>query len=85
MMFVFPIVWEQSLGDACPVQHLDPFLTRPMGASLLSFVPIYMTNGHHRKDGKCFEDKEPIDFVTRTEAMGVSHLSGGDFFELKRR
>ena len=56
-----------------------------MGASLLSFVPTYMTNGHHRKDGKCFEGKEPIDFVTRTEAMGVSRLSGGDLLERKRR
>ena len=56
-----------------------------MGASLLSFVPTYMTKDHHRKDGKCFEGKEPIDFVTRTEAMGVSRLSGGDFFEPERR
>ena len=59
--------------------------THNMGASLLSFVPTYMTNGHHRKDGKCFEGKEPIDFVTRTEATGVSRLSGGDFFEPQRR
>ena len=50
-----------------------------MGASLLSFVPTYMTNGHHRKDGKCFEGKEPIDFVTRTDAKGGSSLSGGAF------
>ena len=61
-------------------------MARPhKGASLLSFVPAYMTNGHHRKDGKCFEGKEPIDFVTRTEAMGVSRLSGGDLLERKRR
>ena len=57
----------------------------PYGASLLSFVPTYMTNGHHRKDGKCSEGKEPIDFVTRTEAKGVSRLSGGDLLEPKRR
>ena len=44
-----------------------------------------MTKDHHRKDGKCFEVKEPIDFVTRTEAKGVSRLSGGDFLEPKRR
>ena len=56
-----------------------------MGASLLSFVPTYMTKDHHWKDGKCFEGKEPIDFVTRTEATGVSRLSGGDLFEPKRR
>ena len=37
-----------------------------------------MTNGHHRKDGKCFEGKEPIGFVTRTDAEGCSRLSGGD-------
>ena len=55
------------------------------GGQLLSFVPTYMTNGHHRKDGKCFEGKEPIDFVTRTEATGVSRLSGDDFFEPTRR
>ena len=54
-----------------------------MGASLLSFVPTYMTNGHHRKDGKCFEGKEPIDFVTRTDAEGCSRLSGGDFFTIR--
>ena len=56
-----------------------------MGASLLSFVPTYMTKDHHRKDGKCFEGKEPIDFVTRTDAKGGSRLSGGDFLEPKRR
>ena len=56
-----------------------------MGASLLSFVPTYMTTDHHQKDGKCFGGKEPIDFVTRTEALGVSRLSGGDFFEPKSR
>ena len=56
-----------------------------MGASLLSFVPTYMTKDHHRKDGKCFGGKEPIGFVTRTEATGVSRLPGGDFFEPKRR
>ena len=54
-----------------------------MGASLLAFVPTLLTKDHHRKDGKCFEGKEPIDFVTRTEATGVSRLSGGDFFEPK--
>ena len=55
-----------------------------IGASLLSFVPTYMTKDHHQKDGKCFGGKEPIDFVTRTEATGVSRLSGGDFFEPRR-
>ena len=50
-----------------------------MGANLLSFVPTYMTKDHHRKDGKCFEGKEPIEFVTRTDAKGGSRLSGGDF------
>ena len=54
-----------------------------VGASLLSFVPTYMTNGHHRKDGKCFEGKEPIDFVTRTDAEGCSRLSGGYFFSIR--
>ena len=38
-----------------------------------------MTKDHHRKDGKCFEGKEPIDFVTRTDAKGGSRLSFGDF------
>ena len=56
-----------------------------MGASLLSFVPTYMTKDHHLKDGKCFEGEEPVDFVTRTEATGVSRFSSGDFFEPKRR
>ena len=56
-----------------------------LGASLLSFVPTYMTNDHHQKDGKCLEGKEPIDFVTRMEAMGVFRLSGGDLHERKRR
>ena len=69
--------------DAC--QDKKQMGRRHMGASLLSFVPTYMTNGHHRKDGKGLEGKEPIDFVTRTEATGVSRLSGGDFFEPKRR
>ena len=50
-----------------------------MGASLLSFAPTRMTKDHHRKDGKCFEGKDPIDFVTRTDAKGGSRLSGGDF------
>ena len=63
----------------------SPAVKTNVGASLLSFVPAYMTNGHHQKDGKCFEGKEPIDFVTRTEATGVSRLSGGDFFEPQRR
>ena len=56
-----------------------------LGASLLSFVPTYMTKDHHRKDGKGFEGKETIDFVTRREAKGVSRFSGSDFFEHKRR
>ena len=55
-----------------------------MGTSLLSFVPTYMAKDHHRKDGKCFEGKEPIDFVTKTEATGVSLLSGGEFFKAKK-
>ena len=52
-----------------------------------AFCPLsrLMTKDHHWKDRKCFEGKEPIDFVTRTEATGVSRLSGGDLFELKRR
>ncbi len=54
-----------------------------MGASLLSFVPTLMTKDHHRKDGKCFEGKEPIDFVTRMDAEGCSRLSGGDFFIIR--
>ena len=54
-----------------------------MGASLLSFVPTYLTNGHHQKDGKCFKGKEPIDFVARTDAEGCSRLSGGDFFTIR--
>ena len=44
-----------------------------------------MTKDHHRKDGKCFEGKQPIDFVTRTEGMGVARLSGGDSFEPQGR
>ena len=62
--------------------------TRPMriwGPAFLSFVPTLLKKDHHRKDGKCFEGKEPIDFVTRTEAMGISRLSGGDSLEPKRR
>ena len=51
----------------------------------MSFVPTLVTKDNHRKDWKCFEGKEPIYFVTRTEAMGVSRLSGGDLFEPKRR
>ena len=54
-----------------------------MGASLFSSVPTSMTKGHHRKDGKCLEGKEPIDFVTRTDAEGCSRLSGGDFFTIR--
>ena len=54
-----------------------------VGASLLSSVPTYMTNGHHWKDGKCFGGKEPIDFVTRTDAEGCSRLSGGDIFTIR--
>ena len=46
---------------------------------------LNITNVHHWKDGKCLEGKGPIDFVTRTEATGVSRLSGGDFFEPTRR
>ena len=42
-----------------------------------------MTKDYHRKDGNCFEGKGPIDFVTRTEATGVSRLSSGDFLEPK--
>ena len=71
-----------SIFVACgPILTAGPH----MGASLLSFDPTSMTKDHHWKDGKCFEGKEPIDFVTRTEATGVSRLSGGDFFEPKRR
>ena len=55
-----------------------------MGASLLSFVPAYMTNGHHGKDGKCLGGKEPIGLVTRTEATVVSRLAGGDLLDRKR-
>ncbi len=50
----------------------------------MPFVPTYMTKDHHRKDRKCFEGKEPIDFVTRMEAMRVSRLSSGDFLEPKK-
>ena len=42
-----------------------------------------MTKDHHRKDGKCLEGKEHIDFVTRTDAKGGSRLSGGDFFSTR--
>ena len=49
-----------------------------VGASLLTFVPTYMTKDH-RKDGKCFEGKEPIGFVTRMHSEGGSRLSGCDF------
>ena len=54
-----------------------------LGASLLSFVPTYMTKDHHRKDGKCFEGREPTDFVTRKDAEGCSRLSGGDFYTIR--
>ena len=54
------------------------------GASLLSFVPTYMAKDHHRKDGKCFEGKESIDFATKTQVTGVSRLSGGDLLEPQR-
>ena len=37
-------------------------------------------NDHHRKYGKWFIDKEPIDSVTETEGNGPAHCSGGDFF-----
>ena len=49
----------------------------------MSFVPTLLTNDHDLKDGKCFEGKEPIDFVTRTDAEGCSRLSSGDFFTIK--
>ena len=51
----------------------------------MSFVVTLLTKYHHRKDGKLFEGKEPIDLMAKTEAMGVSRLSGGDFFEPKKR
>ena len=41
-------------------------------------------NDHHRKDGKWFKDKEPIDSVTKTEANEPSRFSSGDSFIIHR-
>ena len=58
-----------------------PNLKMPdLGASLLSFCPTLVTNDHHRKDGKWFRDKKPIDSVGKTEANDASRFSGGDLF-----
>ena len=40
------------------------------GASLLSFVSTLLTKDHHRKDGKWFEGKEPIDFGDKNGGNG---------------
>ena len=50
----------------------------------MSFCLTLVKFNHHRKDGKWFGDKEPIDSATKTEATDVSHLSGGDLYKAFR-
>ena len=72
-LFIFPPGWDYP-RLICQVMALK------MGASLLSFCPRLVMNDHHQKDGIWFRDKEPIDFVSKTEANDASRFSGGDLF-----
>ena len=60
-------------------QAMQTRVSVEMAASLLSFCPRLVVNGHHRTDGICFIDKGSMDSVTKTQANEPSRLFGGGF------